>query len=277
MKDIERARKIVAESGAARAEIEAAISECKTAMTADEAELAKLAEERDTALVAGGDRLRAHKSAQVEADERLATRRALVNVLDKRLEEVIESERRAEIAKARAQAEAQLEEAVNAIGDYDSARKTILAIVAKIKAANAAADNFERRYTDEPRLSRAEAMTRQADCVAEEIISEEVVELWIKENTGAPVNEREVNQIVLSSHDRKMGIIPKSGVSKDFAGGYPVVQRKFLRLTFLPEAKAPRSEPLVSGVQLPPLLPEQARLPKTRLIPEPDSVVASAA
>ena len=78
MKDIEKARRIVAfPVGAARVDIEAAISDCKAAVTGDEAALAKLAEERDAALVAGGEHLTTHKTAQADAEERLATRRAL--------------------------------------------------------------------------------------------------------------------------------------------------------------------------------------------------------
>lgn len=274
MKDIEKARKIVTGSGAARVDIEAAISDCKAAVTSDEAALARLSEERDAAFVAGGEHLKAHKVAQADAEERLATRRALINALEKRLEIATEAERRVEVAKARGHAEGLFKEAVGAIEGYPALRKSLLAIVGKIKAADDAAVTFERRYSDERAIPRAETFARVASDLEEEIVSDEGVELWVKAHTGTVVADNEINAIKLLPGDATKGIIPNHG-SHEFAGGYPVEQRKFRRQTFLPAAKAPQLEPLASGVQLPPLLPEDLRRPQVRIVPEPAGVVAS--
>jgi hypothetical protein len=273
MRDIENARKLVGSAKAERPAVEAAIADCKVAMTGDEAEIATLANERKAALVAGGDKLEAHKERQAEAEERFETRRALVEALDKRRNELLEQEHVAEMAQARAGAEGLLKKAVEALGQYPAARARVLEIVEAVKQANDAARQFEQRYSDEPRIGRAEALARRTADLSEEIITEEDVERWVKVESGHLVDEREERFIVLKSGSATEGVIPSHG------GGYEVKKRPFTKVTFLPARTASEPSPIVSGVELPPFLPEIARAPQVRLVPAKNGilVLASAA
>jgi len=270
MRDIENARKIVASAKAERPAVEAAIADCKLAMAGDEAEIASLAEERPAALVAGGDKLKFHKQRQAEAEERIDTRRALIDALDKRRGELLEDEHRAEIAQARAQAEGLLKKAVEALGQYTTARERLLSIVEAVKQANDAAAQFERLYADEPRIGRAEALARKSPDLGEEIIAEESVERWVNVKSGNLFDERGECQIVLKSGSATEGVIPSHG------GGYEVEKRPFRRVTFLPARKAADPSPIVSGVELPPFLPEIERAAQVRFVPAESGILALA-
>lgn len=270
MRDIENARRLVASAKAERPAVEAAIADCKLAIASDEAEIASLAEERHTALIAGGDKLKAYKARLAEAEEWLDTRRALVDALDKRRGELLEDEHHAEIAQARAQAEGSLKKAVDALGQYTAARDRVLAIVEAVKLANAAARQFEERFADEPRIGRAEALARRTADLSEEIVAEEDVERWVKVKSGNLADEHDERQIVLKSGSTTEGVIPSHG------GGYDVEKRRFKKVTFLPACKAADPAPIVSGVELPPFLPEISRTSQVRFVPAESGILALA-
>lgn len=267
--DIESARKLAASAKATRPAVEEAISKLKGELANDEAELATLAEERAAALVAGGEKLKDHKARQAQTEELAETRRALIDALTKKRDDLLEDERRDEMANARAHAEELQRKAAEALGRYPAARTAIMEIVEAVKHANAAADHFERRYIDEPRIGRAEALVRKLADMPEEVLSEEKITLWAYEDGGHPVPESSAVRIELVEGSNRGRIPISSGFRK-------VERRQFRKVAYLPAVKAEPLPSIVSEVELPAFIPERQRSPSERLEPVKDGLVSAA-
>ena len=139
-----------------------------------------------------------------------------------------------------------------------------------VKQANVAAEQFERRYADEPCIGRAEALARHPPDLREEIVAEEDVERWVDVKSRNLLDERFEDRIVFEPGSATKGVSPTHG------GDRKVERRPFKKVTFLPALRVGALSPIVSDVALPPFLPEIERASQVRFVPVESGIVALA-
>ena len=234
-------------------------ADLQAALLAAEADLVKsssaheaLTAARKNVLLSGDDAAAEKHDAEIARQARAKDRASLlIEDLKAQLAEADGAERRAEIARSRAEVEAGIAGAERALKEeYQIAAERLLAIVAQISKSNTAADNHERRYPDEPKFLRAETRVRAVAPQPKRVLSEETVELWVF--TEGRLNGQIVGEQLL---DKIRGgkLYPGSGTS----GANPpslVEKRLFLKRTFLPATRGALPPALAYSLKLPGLV-----------------------
>jgi hypothetical protein len=151
----------------------------------------------------------------------------------------------AEAAKAaeRAQAEATIARARQALAGYEAHAKGIVEIIRAVAESDAAIEQFQRAHPDDEPIAGAEQM-RSRPAEAEKVLSRKAVQRWVFASNEQIVPEDRLDTL------RKEGA--RSGHVYTGSGyAQPVVLRDFEEQEIIPASGAMRTDKLASEIQLP--------------------------
>jgi uncharacterized coiled-coil protein SlyX len=203
---------------------------------------------RELLLIASDAEVVAHDDAVAHAERQIERLQARADAL----EEVL-SERRieeAEAAKAadRAQVEATVARARQALAKYEQHAKAIVEIIKAVAEGDAAIEQFQRAHPDDETIASAE-IVREIPGLAEQVLSTRRVSRWVFESSGRLVPSEHEHLINKNAKDVGKGVLRH--IQSYASSELPVECRLFSEVRFKPRIQREWVERLDKTVQLP--------------------------